>query len=149
VKWQSRCLTGLAFGSRCNSCSIKSLGTPSMSADFHAKMSLFSYRNLMSTNSYLGSKLLPTSATLEGSSMDNRIVLLSVSSSRMDVLEVLNLGMTGSGGDSTKACFSSLISANANSLSAVSLLFLSQSKARLMSPLMEMTPHGPSIFKTK
>jgi hypothetical protein len=44
VKWQSHCLMGLAFGS----------------VGFHAKMSLFLWRNLMSTSSYLGSRLLPT-----------------------------------------------------------------------------------------
>jgi hypothetical protein len=48
VKWRSHCLMGLAFGSRCSSCSINSLGTPDMSAGFHAKMSLFSWRNLTS-----------------------------------------------------------------------------------------------------
>jgi hypothetical protein len=70
---------GLAFGSKCSSCSINSLGTPAMSIDFHAKMSLFFSRNLMSVSSYLGSKPLPTWATLEGSSVDNGIVLLSES----------------------------------------------------------------------
>jgi hypothetical protein len=61
----------------------------------------------MSASSYLGSKLLPTSATLESSSVDNGIILLRVSSSSMDVLEALASGMTGSRGDSTKACFNS------------------------------------------
>jgi hypothetical protein len=32
---------GLAFGSRCSSYSINSLGTIGMSTGFHAKMSLF------------------------------------------------------------------------------------------------------------
>jgi hypothetical protein len=52
----------------------------------------------MSASFYLGSKLLPTRATLEGFSVDNGIVLLSVSFSRMDNVEVLASGMTGSGG---------------------------------------------------
>jgi hypothetical protein len=43
-----------------NSCSINSLGTPDMSVDFYAKMSLFSWRNFMSVSSYLGSRLFPT-----------------------------------------------------------------------------------------
>jgi hypothetical protein len=38
---------------------LTSLGTPSMSASFHAKMPLISWRNLMSVSSYLGSKVLP------------------------------------------------------------------------------------------
>jgi hypothetical protein len=53
AKWWSHCLTGLAFRSKCNLCSINSLGTPGMSAGLHVKMSLFSYRNLMSANSKL------------------------------------------------------------------------------------------------
>jgi hypothetical protein len=82
--------------------------------------------------------------------MDNGIVLLSVSSGWMDVLEVLALGMTGlGGGDSAKACFNSWSSVNASNLSAVSQLYLSQSNTRLMSPLREMTLRGPDIFKTR
>jgi hypothetical protein len=52
-------------------------------------------------------------------------------------------------GDSAKACFNSWSSVGAISLSAVSQLPLSQSKALLTSPLMEMTPHDPGIFKNK
>jgi hypothetical protein len=89
---------GLAFRSRCTSCSINSLGTPSMSVGFHAKMSIFFYRNLMSVSSYFWSKLFPTSATLDSSSMDNRTVMLSESSGYLDILEVLASGMTGSRG---------------------------------------------------
>jgi hypothetical protein len=53
------------------------------------------------------------------------------------------------GGDPAKACFNSCSSVDTVSLSAISQLSLLQSKARLMSPLMEMTPRGPGIFKTK
>src|SRR3954462_3525706 len=49
-------LTGLAFGSTFNLCSANSLGTPGMSDGFHAKISQFSRRKLMSSSSYLGSK---------------------------------------------------------------------------------------------
>src|ERR1041385_3350395 len=48
--------TGLAFGSTRNLCSSNSLGTPGMSDGFHAKMSQFSRRKLMSSSSYLGSR---------------------------------------------------------------------------------------------
>jgi hypothetical protein len=58
----------------------------------------------MSASSYLGSKLLHTCATLEGSSVDNRIVLLSESFDWMDVLTILASGMIGSRGNSAKAC---------------------------------------------
>jgi hypothetical protein len=44
---------------------------------------------------------------LEGSSVDNRMVLLSESSDWMDVLEVLASCMTRFGEDSAKACFRS------------------------------------------
>jgi hypothetical protein len=81
--------------------------------------------------------------------VDNRIILLSVSSGWMDVLEVLASGIIGFRGDSTKAWFSSWSSAEVISLSAVSQFSLSQSKARLTSPLIEMMPRGPDIFKTK
>jgi hypothetical protein len=64
----------------------------------NAKMSLFSLRNLISVSSYLGSKVLPMSATLEGSSMDNSICLLSVSSDWINFLEFLESDMTRSGG---------------------------------------------------
>src|SRR3954471_17905282 len=46
--------TGRAFGSTRNLCSANSLGTLGMSDGFHAKMSQFSRRKLMSSNSYLG-----------------------------------------------------------------------------------------------
>jgi hypothetical protein len=52
-------------------------------------------------------------------------------------------------GDSAKACFRSWSYADASNLLVVSLLFLSQSKARLMCPLRKMTPRGPGIFKTR
>src|ERR1041385_4593979 len=48
--------TGLAFGSSCNLCSANSLGTPGISAGFHAKMSQFSRRKLTSSSSYWGSR---------------------------------------------------------------------------------------------
>ena len=48
--------TGLAFGSTCNLCSANSLGTPGISAGFHAKISQFSQRKCTSSSSYWGSK---------------------------------------------------------------------------------------------
>jgi hypothetical protein len=56
---------------------------------------------------------------LEGSSVDNGIILLSVSSGWMDVLEVLASGMTGSEGDSGKAYFNSWSSVDVVSLPVV------------------------------
>jgi hypothetical protein len=57
---------------------------------------------------------------MEGSSVDNRIVLLSVSFSWMDVLEVLASDMTESGVDLAKACFNYWSFVDAISPSAVS-----------------------------
>jgi hypothetical protein len=48
---------------------------------------------------------------MEGSSMDNRIVLLSESSDWMDILEVLALSMTGSGGGGDSARPASILEA--------------------------------------
>src|SRR3954469_12309139 len=48
--------TGLDFGSTRNLCSANSLGTPGISNGFHATISQFPRRKLMSSNSYLGSK---------------------------------------------------------------------------------------------
>src|SRR3954471_21703058 len=57
---EEKCLrdsfTGLAFGSTRSLCSANSLGTPGISDGFHAKISQFSRRKLMSSNYYLGSK---------------------------------------------------------------------------------------------
>src|ERR1041384_2059631 len=61
--------TGRAFGSTRNLCSANSLGTPGMSDGFHAKMSQFSRRKLMSSTSYLGSRsvaMLVNLSSLEG-----------------------------------------------------------------------------------
>jgi hypothetical protein len=61
----------------------------------------------------------------------------------------LGLGHDQVWGDLAKACFNSWSSADASNLSAVSQLSLSQSKTCLTSPLMEMMPRDPGIFKTK
>jgi hypothetical protein len=73
---------------------------------------------------------------MEDSSVDNGIILLGVSSGWMDVLEVLASGMTGSEGDSAKACFNSWSYMDVVILSAISQLSLLQSKLHLTSPLM-------------
>jgi hypothetical protein len=52
----------------------------------------------MSVSSSLGSRLFPTCVTLEGSSRESGMVLLSLSSIWMDSLEVLDSGMIESRG---------------------------------------------------
>jgi hypothetical protein len=51
----------------------------------------------MSVGSYFRSRALPMLATFEGSSVDNMIYLIRVSSGWMDFLEVLESGMASSG----------------------------------------------------
>jgi hypothetical protein len=53
------CRFGVALGSTLRECSINSLGTPGMSADFHAKVSRLALRKLMSASSYLVSRPAP------------------------------------------------------------------------------------------
>jgi hypothetical protein len=64
-------------------------------------------------------------------------------------LRGLGLGHDRVWGDSAKVYFNSWSSIDAVSLLVVSQLSLSQSKACLASPLMEMMPRGLGIFKTK
>jgi hypothetical protein len=59
AKQRMCCHFGVALGSTLSECSINSLGTPGMSAGFHAKMSRLARRKLMSASSYLGSRLAP------------------------------------------------------------------------------------------
>jgi hypothetical protein len=65
----------------------------------------------------------------------------------MDILEVLALGMTGFRGDSAKVCFLEFCGRHE---SVGSLATLPVAIIDLLGvSLMEMTPHGPGIFKTK
>ena len=66
-KHHSRCFFGVALGSTIKACSINSLGTPSISAGFHANTSRLALRKLMSSSSYLSSKPAPMMAVLESS----------------------------------------------------------------------------------
>jgi hypothetical protein len=56
AKRQRCCHFGVALGSMLSECSIRYLGTPGMSAGFHAKMSRLAQRKLMSASSYFGSR---------------------------------------------------------------------------------------------
>ena len=74
------CLTGLELAFNSNLCSAKSLGTPSISAGFHTKMSLLSLRNLVSVNSYFLESWVLMIAILEASLASNAIFLVGSSS---------------------------------------------------------------------
>jgi hypothetical protein len=63
----SSCLTGLALGSTFSTCSMSSLGTPSMSEGHRANISQRSWRNSMSALSYARSRFTAMEVVLFGS----------------------------------------------------------------------------------
>jgi hypothetical protein len=85
AKRRSRCFFGVALGSTFRQCSINYLGTPNISAGFHANMSQLALRKLMSTLSYLSLKPPLIKAVLDESSCCSWMVLM---------LMLLELGFT-------------------------------------------------------
>lgn len=82
LSWANRrrhCLFDVAFGFTLSECSINSLGTPGMSAGFHAKMSWLARRKLTSELSYLGSSPVSIRVVLELSPVSRSIALMSTS----------------------------------------------------------------------
>jgi hypothetical protein len=78
-RWRC-CHFGVALGSTLSECSIRFLGTPGMSAGFHAKMSRLARRKLMSASSYFGSRPAPMVVVLLLSPVLRSIVLTYSSS---------------------------------------------------------------------
>jgi hypothetical protein len=74
------CFLGVAFGCTFIACSINSLGTPSISAGFHANMSWLARRKLTSASYYLSPKPAPMTAVLDESPSWSWIVLKATSS---------------------------------------------------------------------
>ena len=72
------CLPGFEPGFKSNLCSTNSLGTPGISANFHAKISLFSLRKLVSMSSYSLEKWVLMIAILEGSLVPRSFSMVSV-----------------------------------------------------------------------
>jgi hypothetical protein len=66
---------GVALGSTLSECSIRFLGTPSMSAGFQAKMSQLAQRKLSSASSYFRSRPAPIMVVLLLSPVPRSIVL--------------------------------------------------------------------------
>ena len=64
---RNRCFFGVALGSTFKACSINSLGTPGISAGFHANMSRLALRKLTSSSSYLSPSPVPMIAVLDSS----------------------------------------------------------------------------------
>jgi hypothetical protein len=75
AKQRRCCHFGVALGSTLSKCSIRFLGTPGMSAGFHAKMSRLAWRKLTSASSYFGSRLAPMVVVLLLSRVPRSIVL--------------------------------------------------------------------------
>jgi len=71
-------LIGLELGFKSNLCSANSLETPGISAGFHAKISLFSLRKLVSASSYSLERWALMVAVLEGSPVPRSISMVSV-----------------------------------------------------------------------
>jgi hypothetical protein len=69
------CRFGVALVSTLSECSIRFLGTPGMSAGFHAKMSRLARRKLMSASFYFGSRPTPMVVVLLLSPVPRSIVL--------------------------------------------------------------------------
>ena len=76
---RSRCFTGLEPSLISILCSANSLGTPSMSVGFQAKISLLSQRKLVSASSYFAERWALMVAVLEGSPVPRSICLTSAS----------------------------------------------------------------------
>ena len=75
---RKRCLTGFEPGFRSNLCLANSLGTPGISAGFHAKISLLSLRKLVSVSSYPLESWALMIAILEGSPVPRSISMVFV-----------------------------------------------------------------------
>jgi hypothetical protein len=75
VKRRRCCHFGVALGSTLSECLIRFLGTPGMSAGFHAKMSRLARRKLTSASSYFGSRPAPMVVVLLLSPVPRSIVL--------------------------------------------------------------------------
>ena len=76
---RSFCLMGLDPLFTSIMCSANSLGTPSMSAGFQAKISLLSHRKLVSASSYFADRWALMVAVFEGSPVPRLICLTSAS----------------------------------------------------------------------
>ena len=78
-KHLSCCFFGVALRSTFRACSINSLGTPGISAGFHANTSRLALTKLTSLSSYLSPSPAPMMAVLESSPSSNWIVLVPTS----------------------------------------------------------------------
>ena len=75
-KCRNRCFFSVVLGSTFKACSINSLGTPGISAGFHANTSRLALRKLTRSSSYLSPKPAPMMAVLESSPSCSWIVLV-------------------------------------------------------------------------
>ena len=76
---RNRCFFGVALGSTFKACSINSLGTPGISAGFHANTSRLALRKLTSSSSYLSPMPALMMAVLQSSPSCSWMVLVPTS----------------------------------------------------------------------
>ena len=84
-KWCRRCLTGLEPSLIFKACLVTSLGIPSMSEGFHAKMSRLAQRKLTSVPSYLGERAVPMRTVLSAELLGSTRTSLTFSTGSKDL----------------------------------------------------------------
>ena len=144
-----RCLTGFEPGFKSNLCSANSLRTPSISGAFHAKISLFSLRKLVSASSYSLERLMLMIAILEGSPVPKSISMVSVLEGGAMIPAFLVRISISSG---LVCCAMLAISCASQAccvLATIQMASMSQSYKRLRSPQKESTPLGPGILRKR
>jgi hypothetical protein len=145
LKHHMPCLTGLELGLMLRVCLVTSRGTPGISTGLHANISLLHRRKLVSTLSYLGSRLAPICTILAGCSVQMCTTLASLS-----VLKTLDVeGMAGSSGVVGTQRLSSLSSALTTAIAASSMLSSLQSSARYVLASTVITPVGLGILSLR
>jgi hypothetical protein len=145
------CFLGTAYACTFRLCSISSLGTPSISAGFHANMSRLARRKLTSASSYLSSKPAPMTTVLDGSPSWSWIVLRATSPVdwMLDLLAFL-VGISSPALES--CCVAASTSPEASSTRVVEAYWMAswlQSYDFFKSPRKVSTPLHPGILRSK
>jgi hypothetical protein len=148
-KRHNRCFTGLDPSLTLILCSANSFGTPGMSASFQAKISLLSWRKLVSASSYFADRWALMVAVLEGSPVPKSICLTSASFGGPRMVGLLAEISSSSGFISAATVAISSLPLAAYVLAAIWITWTSQSKARFRSPRRERTPLGPDILSKR
>ena len=147
----SPCFFGVALWSTFRACSINSLGTPGISAGFHAIMSRLALRKLTSSSSYLSPSPAPMMAVLDSSPSCSCMVFVPTSLAGLteDWLHLLE-GIQSLLRDNSLAAVSiSLTELGTRMLEAWTIASLSQSMDLRRYPRRESTPILPGILRSR